>query len=416
MQKKALLALAVFGLVSMGTSQAMVFKSNNDEFANVGLELQIWAQDNGKETVDGHSSTNFSVNNARVYFSGQVNPMVQFGADLDFADNNALGATGTAKTHQGTAYTRVSSAFINFKFMPEVQLMAGLMRDPVSRLSNTDRYTYVIPTGYGYAFNDGTDIGTWTDPFTPIALGNDIQNENKDAGITLWGNVADTMLKYYLFAGNGAYDYQAGLNGKSNLKYGFRVEFTPTMLGYKNTSGYSNQDTYLGAMNNLTIGLGYETQKVDCSGVSNTSDLYQFCTGITSFTPKELDLDANWEQKFGSYVPQVQMGYIDKSDLGNIGYGTVKSRGYYLQLAGLYDQVVGIGKPGLAFRWENARIKNFGPGTEKIDRYGIFANYYISGEAARVSFGADVINYNNYLQTYGYKDHTDWTLALQTEF
>jgi len=37
--------------------------------------------------------------------------------------------------------------------MPEVQLMAGLFRDPVSRLTGTDSYTYVIPTGYGYGFN-----------------------------------------------------------------------------------------------------------------------------------------------------------------------------------------------------------------------------------------------------------------------
>ncbi|HEM55392.1 MAG TPA: hypothetical protein ENO30_01370, partial [Thermodesulfobium narugense] len=80
MQKKALLALAVFGVVSVGTSQAVVLKANDNEFANVGLELQIWAQDNGPRTTTDHSSANFSVNNARVYFSGQVNPMVQFGA------------------------------------------------------------------------------------------------------------------------------------------------------------------------------------------------------------------------------------------------------------------------------------------------------------------------------------------------
>ena len=149
MKKKLLLAMAVLGAAAWQGANAIVLKANDNEFANVGLELQIWAQNNGKVTDNDQSSNNFSVNNARVYFSGQINPIVQFGADLDFADNNVTNANGTARTHQGTSTSRVTDAFINFKFMPEVQLMAGLFRDPVSRLSNTDEYTYVIPTGFG---------------------------------------------------------------------------------------------------------------------------------------------------------------------------------------------------------------------------------------------------------------------------
>jgi hypothetical protein len=228
MKKKLLLAMAVLGAAAWQGANAIVLKANDNEFANVGLELQIWAQNDGKVTSAQHTSNNFSVNNARVYFSGEINPIVQFGADLDFADNNALLPDGTARAHEGTRYTRVTDAFINFKFMPELQLMAGLFRDPVSRLSNTDEYTYVIPTGYGYGFDTvwrtagyAFGLGNYAEanllnPFTPITLGGDVQNANRDAGIAIWGNVADTMLKYYLFAANGAYDYQAGLNAKGN--------------------------------------------------------------------------------------------------------------------------------------------------------------------------------------------------------
>jgi hypothetical protein len=230
------------------------------------------------------------------------------------------------------------------------------------------------------------------------------------------------MLKYYLFAANGAYDYQAGLNSEGNLKWGARVEFTPTMLGYKNSSGFVDQDTFLGALNNLTIGLGYEQQKYDYSN--------------GSLTPKYYDVDANWEQKFGTFVPQIQLGWAEKRDLMPGVGDNVKSDGYYVQLAALYDQVVGLGKPGIAFRWEDSQVDNTGAfytggpslngQSAKINRYSIFVNYYIAGEAAKLSLGADIVDPDSTLKgatitttsgsTTNLKDFADFTLALQTEF
>jgi hypothetical protein len=196
------------------------------------------------------------------------------------------------------------------------------------------------------------------------------------------------------------------------------------MLGYKNSSGFVDQDTFLGALNNLTIGLGYEQQKLDCGNGGGLCG-----TGNSSLTPKYYDVDANWEQKFGDFVPQIQLGYAEKKDLMNMGYGNVNSTGYYVQLAALYDQVVGLGKPGIAFRWENSKVENLLPNSTytgsvngKINRYSIFVNYYIAGEAAKMSLGADIVEpdsnlknldlgNNNYLKSF-----TDFTLALQTEF
>ena len=441
MKKKLLLAMAVLGAAAWQGANAIVLKANDNEFANVGLNLQIWAQNDGKVTSTQKTSNNFIVNDALIYFSGQINPIVQFGADFEFpvAPVNTI--------HQGIQYSRVSDAFINFKFMPEVQLMAGLFRDPVSRLSNADSYTYVIPTGYGYGFDTvwsnitgdangvinpqtgntitGTNnaIDNLLNPFTTITIGDDVGNPPRDAGIAIWGNVADTMLKYYLFVANGAYDYQAGLNNNGNLKYGARVAFTPTMLGYKNSSGFGDQDTFLGALNNLTIDLGYEQQKLDC-GTKGTLP-YVLCDNgnVSSLTPKYYNVDAIWEQKFGTFVPQIQLGWAEKQDLMNVGYGNVKSTGYYVQLAALYDQMVGIGKPGIAFRWENSKVDYYLPSSAKIDRYGIFVNYYMAGEAARISFGADIVEPDSNLKNVplsnggGYlQNFTDWTLALQTEF
>ena len=63
MKKKLLLALSVFGMamIPLHSADAILLKANDNEFANVGLKLAIWAQQNGKVTTNDHNSTNFTV-------------------------------------------------------------------------------------------------------------------------------------------------------------------------------------------------------------------------------------------------------------------------------------------------------------------------------------------------------------------
>jgi len=141
------------------------------------------------------------------------------------------------------------------------------------------------------------------------------------------------MLKYYAFIGNGKYDYQDGYNGNSNLKYGFRLEFTPTMLGYKGEPGYIDQDTYLGKRNTLTFGFAYQQQKIDCSGTWPQQN--NICNSQTSSTTaKAYTFDVLWEQKFGDFVPNFQAAWLDQKDLGYAKAGNAVAqpevKGYYL--------------------------------------------------------------------------------------
>ena len=479
MKKKLLLALSVFGMamIPLHSADAILLKANDNEFANVGLKLAIWAQNNGAVTTNDHNSTNFTVENARLYFSGQINPIVQFGANIDFADNTALSPDGSARAHGGMPHTLVKDAFINFKFMPQAQLMAGLFLDPWSRVALGDLYSFIVPLenfnpGIGEIDTDGKNLlkfaeqsssSTYTytnyscsknfngtsytytctpkvflNPLVPFTLGSDVGNSFRDAGIALWGDIGkDAMIKYYLMAGNGKYDYEAGYNGNSNLKYGFRIEFTPTMLGYKGTPGYVDEDTFLGKQNTLTFGFAYQQQKIDCSGTwLNTTDESNICDGQTSSTTaRAYTFDVLWEQKFGDFVPNFQAAWLDQKDLG---YAVDKSgnvaqpeaQGYYLQTQLLYDRYVGLGKPALVLRYEEDENKNYyanpnGSGfvDAKVSMTDIFFNYYIDGLNANVSLGAQIVSPNSDLKNatannngYQLKNFTDWTLALRTVF
>jgi len=90
--------------------------------------------------------------------------------------------------------------------------------------------------------------------------------------------------------------------------------------------------------------------------------------------------------------------------------------------------VVGFGKPALAIRWEqnkNEGLSTFNTRTggttvstrePKNTRLGVFVNYYIKGQDARIAFGVDTVNRNRDSKGTTGKNFTDYTLYLQTRF
>jgi len=398
---KSLLAVAALMGAAILPAEAAVIKVDENTFANTGLKLQIWAQRLGKTTPDDKDYTDFSINNARIYFSGQVNKFVQFGANLDFALYEE--SSGRTK-HGGTRESRVNDAFINLKLMDEFQVMAGLYRLPFSRAALTDSYTYVITTGYGYS--------TRGNLFTPFTIGSisvvhssnavfAVQNGYRDAGLTFWGNIMDGLIKYQIGVFDGRWDHlNENLGTKDSLAFAGRIQFTPTMLGYKAEKGFTLADTYLGKQNVLSIGLGYNSQKWD-NGAGRSG------------TAKAWTVDAMWEQKFGDIVPNLQLGYQDRKDMPTAPpIVKVKDRAYYVQGQLLFDQVVGLGKPALAIRYE--KLDDRKAANKDTNRTGVFLNYYIKGQDAKIQLGADVVSLKN--KAPEEKNYTDWTLALQIQF
>ncbi|MEM0104860.1 MAG: short chain amide porin, partial [Candidatus Methanomethylicia archaeon] len=157
-----------------------------------------------------------------------------------------------------------------------------------------------------------------------------------------------------------------------------------------------------------------------CPGLTN---------GTTSTTAKAYTVDMLYEQKFGDWVPNFQAAWLDQKDLPGGASNNVEAQGWYAQTQILYDRMVGIGKPALVLRYEEDENKNYYtyPNTTnyvnaKIRAYDIFFNYYISGLAANISLGAQVVDPNSDLKNATtnngnqLKSFTDWTLALRTIF
>jgi hypothetical protein len=119
--------------------------------------------------------------------------------------------------------------------------------------------------------------------FNPTNVGTAVSP--RDAGVVVWGNVADGMVKYYFGITDGA---TIGAPNDSSLATTIRVQFTPVMLGYKGETGYTLADTYLGRQDVLSIGFGYRV------------------VGRNATDTKMWTVDALYEKKLGNLVPNLQ--------------------------------------------------------------------------------------------------------------
>jgi len=162
------------------------------------------------------------------------------------------------------------------------------------------------------------------------------------------------------------------------------------------------------------------------------------CMRNYSRDAKLFTVDMIYEQKFGNLIPNLQVGYINAKDVAYsfdstarvVSYGTATQ--IYAQGQLLYDQVVGFGKPALAIRFEQNKNKDRFQfrtdtgatsrisGEPKNTRLGVFVNYYIKGQDARIALGVDTVNRNrdskrNVSSGTG-ENFTDFTLYLQTRF
>lgn len=358
---------------------------------------------------------------------GKLNKIIEFGTNLDFSDNNAISPDNTARAHTGMKYSIVKDAYINFHFSKALNLMTGLFMDPYSRISLTDSYYTIIPTMEGIPSINNVIMSSlkgpmFVNPFTPLDLGSDIQNGYRDLGVALWGSKFHSAVKYYIDIANGRYDYELSNNNitSPSLKYGFRIELSPTFFGFSNNEGYMDEDTYFGKKNIMVLGLSYETQT--------------FTNNTGSINSKSFGADFLFEKKLKNFVPNMQIGYSNMADLPQgMSLSSYKvgapenANGYYIQTALLYNKYIGIGKPSIALRYEtdtdsNVYKLNNNYVDAKVHRFSMFFIYYINKESAKISLGADFINPDSnliYATQNGdiyLKNYWDYTLALQTMF
>ncbi|WP_028840924.1 hypothetical protein [Thermodesulfobacterium hveragerdense] len=411
--------LGVAGALVLGyavTTQAAQIKVDEDTFADFGYNMKIMYQkfdERGKGDLDDWKKNVFDIKDSRFYISGQVSKMVQF-----YGEWSTTGATGGVEGYAEKNEVKAREAGVNFVFMPELQVRAGLVRVPFTRYQMTSSYSLIIPTDAWYDKGGVNATGV---------VGKNISNNplkligRTDGGLVVHGDIANGMFRYNIGVFNE--DQRKG-EAYKGLQWVARVEFTPTMLGFAPESTTSPHgkvsDTYLGKKDVLTIGLGYYKEKL----YDKEDTIYNESLEADGWTA-----DLFFEKKFGCWVPNLQLGYIKLNDSHFYNETTLKKGDtsiWYAQGQLLYDAVVGFGKPALAIRYENVEADGvYKSGTEvkkdfAFDRWGVAFNYYLKGQAARVSLGFDKVEYDDAAKAYytNKKEDsiTDYYLYIQTMF
>ena len=437
------------GALALGyvaSADAAQIKVDENTWANFGLQMKIWYNHLDKRSnstaAGGWTQNAFDVGETKIYFTGQVTPAFQFYSELN-----------TQPVSRGGGAV-LGEAGINLAFAKEFQVLAGLIRKPFTRAQLSSGYALLTPQGY------------WRDPqgqLGAIRAALTGLGGNTDGGLMVHGDLAGGMFRYRVGVYNedrsNATKFWSGtnstgwgdvnrttgtkLNNLKNFEWNARIEFTPTMLGFKPESAATITakigDTYLGSKDVLTIGIGYHAEThTPKSTIGNTD--------VGDLKRKGWTIDALFEKKYGNVVPNLQIGYIslDKTHYYNsyqwngttwINALTQVKKGdsdiWYVTGQLLFDQVVWLGKPAIAFRYE--KITGDGQWTDNAtlkkdlttETFGLAFNYYIKGQAARISLGFDQTKYKDALKYYlKYANSaekkedsiTDWYLYFQSQF
>ena len=164
----------------------------------------------------------------------------------------------------------------------------------------------------------------------------------------------------------------------------------------------------------MSLGVAYASSKLDLGGG-------------TSFTFKSWTVDANYEQKFGVFVPKVELGYVytDGDDLplkdsnGNTGK-LDKVKTYYISLGVLYDQKLFLGKVGAYIKNQKTKAELNNPdGSVEPSVWTVAIPYYLADQNAKVVLQWNHYDYDvNGMDPRNSNDDTndDITLAFQVQF
>ena len=391
---------------------------------------------NRDEDKERHYRDNyFEIYKFRVAAKGELGKLIQFYGMIDANESEDY----AAKLWEGA---------VQFTFLPELVVKIGQTRVPFSRHQFVARHQSPVMSSDGNYFlpSQFKDATKAVDPFAGGYRSSQAFKRN-DFETVVAGSIKDGMFKYYVAAANEdrsnsnkVWDLDEGfvaaqkvsgqsVKDKRGIEYDARIEFTPTMLGFKSEGTVSDpslrvRQTYLGELDTMTFGIGYHHEK-HLNGAN--AAIY----GDSSLTRDAWAADFSFEKKLGKYVTGLEVGYMNFDDTHfyqtNDGYKKGGAWTGYADAHLIYGEKIWMGLPGIGVRYEYVNVdgeyKN-GAGELKKDlvyqRYGACLSYWFNN-ATRIGVGTDYVKASDALKAYfrdkKWEDNTIvWYLGVYAQF
>ena len=375
--KKILVLLVVLALSLFAVSAfAYDVKVDEDTYAKVGVKAQIQYV----MSTPVHDKVDVGVGNARIYFAGQVTNQFKFGLNFDmgrtatptlFETSDAAGNVDIVAP--STQTNSLSDAFILLDLAKEFKLMTGIYRMAVSRIALQDSYQYILINAPEVA--------------SKSFLSNATLAGFRSGGVTLWGDLADGMVRYNVGLWDG--DYMADKIGNLTTGLGTNPDDEMAMTArvvvnfMDPEKGYTCPGCYLGKAKVANIGVGYLTQDYKDGTLADKTSTVTTVDGF--YDADNMTLEAAYFQY----------------DYDN----GVKPMGYYVEAAYAMDKI----QP--AARYESFDADVAANDNTDFTKIVLGVNYLLAGHDAKVGIEYAMKNFDG-----SGVDVDTTTVQLQVQF
>ncbi|GFO55752.1 outer membrane channel protein [Geomonas sp. Red276] len=323
-------------------------------------QFQMTVRDTGSGDNNDDTTTNFNFRRNRLALMGSWGDHFGLYVQTEYTEDQNVTPIDVASQNQGTQF-QMLDAVMRFDLYDSFKIYAGKFKYNLSRENleacemplTLDRSLFIRPSFV----------------------------TTRDMGVAVWGNLFNDVFQYRADVMEGRKAVSGDTAPSSNFRYSFRGHLT--FLDPENTYGYKG--TYLGQKKVLTVGGAYQFEPdVAYGDTVNRADKkdYQAWT-----------FDGYFEYPFegvGTVTASAAYERVDlddpqlgaSPDLGALGLNGQKN-GWYVK-GGYMLPSLPLQFFGRYENWRFAELNNVF--NQKIDWFGLGANYYIRGQNLKVTF------------------------------
>ncbi len=368
---KRLLCTAIMSVLAMGhmanSHAGATFKIDDTKWVSVGLGLRSSFTATESAAANKDWSNNFALDNARLYFAGQLHKYlkVEFNTETQTANNGGE--------------VRILDAIAKLEYNNYANLWVGRMLVPGERREmNGPFYSGIYQT-----FAAGT-------PFEPSDYNLTIKNDGtsagsygRDDGATIWGAAFDDRLQYAFGFFRGL---RGGANAGDNPVYAQKISYN--FWEVEKNPGYYTSGTYYGKGGDILTVSGNNQYQSEGVGVTGIPADFRG-TGVDILMEKilpnkaVLTLEGDYKNYGfdGAYNETVRNASVTKDAPAGAGFPMFAGQAYDVSGMYMFPEKFGYG-----FVQPYVRYVNINPnGSTNRNTYQTGINYVIDGHNAIVS-------------------------------
>ncbi len=363
---KRLLCTAIVSVLAMGhmanSHAGATFKIDDTKWVSVGLGLRSSFTATESAAANKDWSNNFALDNARLYFAGQLHKYlkVEFNTDAQTANNGGE--------------VRILDAIGKFEYNNYANVWVGRMLVPGERREmNGPFYSGIYQT-----FGSGTPFEPADYSLTIKSDGTSAGSFGRDDGATIWGAAFSDRLQYAFGFFRGL---RGGANSGDNPLYAQKISYN--FWEVEKNPGYYTSGTYYGKGGDiLTISGNNQYQTQGAGSTVNPGDFRG--TGVDILMEKILPNKAvlTLEGDYKNYGISGNYHAIQNSTPpGVANFNMFSGQAYDVSGMYMFPQKVGIGLVQPYVRYVNINPT----GSTNRNSYQTGINYVIDGHNAVVS-------------------------------